>query len=155
MSRYFCSVGRDLAGKIDKCPNPLLSGEYDINPLKSTSVYSSIQAQHVSEAIGKIKSSKRFGNDNISSYFLKLVLPYIKNSLVLLFNISIQSCNFPDKWKIARITPIFKESDKACKENYRPISVLPVVARPFKKLIFDQLYTYPNKNNLIYWDQSA
>ena len=54
MNKYFCSVGRDLAGKIDECPNPLLSGAYDISPLKSTFVFSSIQAQHVSEAIGKI-----------------------------------------------------------------------------------------------------
>ena len=77
MIKYFCSVGRDLAGKINKCPNPLLSGEYDINPLKSTYVLSSIQAQHVSEAIVKIRSSKSFGNDSISSYFLKLVFPYI------------------------------------------------------------------------------
>ena len=155
MNKYFCSVGRDLAEKIDECPNPLLSGEYDINPLKSTFVFSSIQAQHVSEAICKIKSSKSFGNDNISSYFLKLAFPYIKNSLVLLFNTSIQSCNFPDRWKIARITPIFKEGDRACKENYRPISVLPAVARLLEKLIFDQLYNYLNISNLIYWGEAA
>ena len=98
MRKYFSFVGRDLAVKIDERPNPLLSGEYSVNPLKSTSVFSSIQTQHVSEAIGNIKSSKSFGNDNISSYFLKLAFPYIKNSLVLLFNNSIQSCHFPDKW---------------------------------------------------------
>ena len=97
MNKYFCSVGRDLIGKINKCPNPLLSGEYDINPLKSTFVFSSIQAQHVSEATGKTKSSQSFGNDNISSCFLKLAFPDIKNSLVLLFNTSIQSCHFQDK----------------------------------------------------------
>ena len=97
MNKYLCSVGRDLIGKINKCPNPLLSGEYDINPRKSTFVSNSIQAQHVSEANGKIKSSKSPGNDDISSYFLKLAFPYIKNSLVLLFNSSIQSSHFQDK----------------------------------------------------------
>ena len=68
---------------------------------------------------------------------------------------SIQSCNFPDKWKVARIAPFFKEGDRACKENYRPISGLPVVARLFEKLIFDQLYNYLSINNLVYWGQSA
>ena len=147
MNKYFCSVGRDLAGKIDKSPNPLLSGDYDINPLKSTVTFNSIQVQHVGDALGKIKVSKSCGNDNISSYFLKLAFPYIKTSLVLLFNTSIESNLFPDKWKIVRITPIFKEGDRACKENYRPISVLPVV----EKLIYNHL----NRNNLIYWGQSA
>ena len=156
MNKYLSSVGRELARKTDKCPNPLPSGEYDINPLKSIFVFSSIQAQHVSEAIGKIKSSKSFGDDNFSSYFLILAFPYFTNSLVLLFNTSsIPSCHFPDKWKIFRITPMFKEGDRACKENYRPISVLSVVTRLFEKLIFDQLYNYLNKNNLIYWGQSA
>ena len=32
MNKYFCSVSRDLAGKIDRSQNPLLSGDYDINP---------------------------------------------------------------------------------------------------------------------------
>ena len=155
MNKYFCSVGKDLAGKIDKSPNPLLSGDYDINPLKSTFPFNSIQVQHVGEALGKIKVSKSFGNDNISSYFLKLAFPYIRTSLALMFNTSIKSNLFPDKWKIARVTPIFKEADRGCKENYRPISVLPVVARLFEKLIFDQLYNYLSINNLIYWGQSA
>ena len=35
------------------------------------------------------------------------------------------------------------------------MSILHVVARLFEKLIFDQLYTYINKNNLLYWGQSA
>ena len=47
------------------------------------------------------------------------------------------------------------EGERACKENYRPISVFPVVARLFQKLIFDQLYNYLSKNNLMYWCQSA
>ena len=91
MNKYFCSVGRDLAGKIDKSPNSLLSGDYDINPLKITFTFNSIQVHHVGEALGKIKVSKSFGNDNISSHFLKLAFPYIKTSLVLLFNTSIES----------------------------------------------------------------
>ena len=44
-----------------------------------------------------------------------------------------------------RVTPICKEGDWACKANYRPISLQPVVARPFEKLIFDQLCDYRSK----------
>ena len=73
--------------------------------------------------------------DNISSYFLKLALPFIGNSLAFMFNTSIQTSMFPDSWKIARVTPIYKNGDRADKSNYRPISVLPVISRLFEKLI--------------------
>ena len=72
-----------------------------------------------------------------------------------MLNTSLQSSHFPDKWKIARITPISKEGCRACKKSYRPISVLPVVTRLFEKLVFDQLYSYLTINNLINWSQSA
>ena len=54
MNNYFCSVGRDLARKIDEALNPLLSGDYDNNTQKNTSVFNSIQVKHVREAIGII-----------------------------------------------------------------------------------------------------
>ena len=43
----------------------------------------------------------------------------------------------------------------ACKQNYQPISVLPMIARLFEKIIFDQLNNYLSKNNLLYWGQST
>ena len=92
----------------------------------------------------------------MSSYFLKLALPFIENSLAFLFNTSIETSQFPDSWKVARVTPIFKEGDKTEKSNYRPISVLPVISRLFEKLLFDQLYQYMKyENGLFSPDQSG
>ena len=77
------------------------------------------------------RPAKSFGTDNISSYFLKLALPVIENSLAFMFNTSIETSMFPDSWKIARVTLIYKNGDRADKSNYRPISVLPVISRLF------------------------
>ena len=62
---------------------------------------------------------------------------------------------FPDDWKLARVTPIFKKGKKDDMDNYRPISVISVVAKIFEKLIFEQLYEYLNNNNLIAASQSG
>ena len=67
--------------------------------------------------MAKIKTSKGFGNDNISSYFLNLALLIISKSLTCLFNRSISQCKFPASWKIARVTPIFKDGDKSAKKT--------------------------------------
>ena len=72
-----------------------------------------------------------------------------------LFNTSIETSQFPDTWKLARVTPIFKEGEKAAKSNYRPISVLLVIARPFEKLIASQLYQHMTENNYFSPDQSG
>ena len=71
------------------------------------------------------------------------------------FLCDIEIGQFPDSWKVARVTPIFKEGDKTEKSNYRPISVLPVISRLFEKLVSDQLYQYMKENGLFSPDQSG
>ena len=47
--------------------------------------------------------------------------------LILLFGSSIQSGNFPDSWKKGNITPVHKKQSKNVVNNYRPISILPIL----------------------------
>ena len=155
MNEYFCSVGKGLASKIDDSPNPILTGEYNLNPDNRRFNFRPIVVQDIRDAMSKIKTSKSLGSDNISSYFLKLATPYIENALVFMFNTSLETSQFPDCWKNARITPIFKEGDRTERSNYRLISVLPVISRLFEKLVFDQLYEYLVRNNLIHPGQSG
>ena len=96
MNSFFCSVGKDLADKIDPAPNPLLAGYYEINKPKATFHFRAIEGQEIRDAFATVKTAKSFGTDNISSYFLKLALPFIENSLAFLFNTSIETSCFPD-----------------------------------------------------------
>ena len=155
MNSFFCNIGKELADKIDPVPNPLLTGDYEINKNKTVFNFKTIEVREIREAFANIKTTKGFGTDNISSYFLKLALPLIENSLAHLFNTSIQTSQFPDSWKVARVTPIFKGGDKTEKSNYRPISVLPVISRLFEKLVYDQLYQYMTDNDLLSPNQSG
>ena len=155
MNEYFCSVGKDLASKVEDAPNPMLTGKYNLNPDNKRFNFRPIVVQDIRDAMGKIKTSKSLGSDNVPSYFLKLATPYIENALVFMFNTSLETSQFPDCWKNARITPIFKEGDRAERSNYRPISVLPVISRLFEKLVFNQLYEYLVKNKLIHPGQSG
>ena len=67
----------------------------------------------------------------------------------LIINLSIKSCIFPDDWKIAKVTRVFKEGSKSGPNNYRPISVLPIVSKIIEKIIFNQLYNYLTEYNLL------
>ena len=136
-------------------PNPLLAGDYEINKHKATFHFRTIEVQEIRDAFATVKTAKSFGTDNISSYSLKLALPLIENSLAFLFNTSIETSRFPDSWKVARVTPTFKDGDRADKSNYRPISVLPVISRLFEKLVTNLLYQYMNDNGHFSCGQSG
>ena len=47
--------------------------------------------------------------------------------------------NFLDKLKLADTTPVFKKNDPLEKEDYRPVSVLPVVSKIFERIMQKQV----------------
>ena len=58
------------------------------------------------------------------------------------FNEAICSSIFPASFKLANITSVFKVGCRNQKDNYRPISILPIVAKIFEKLISQQLSSH-------------
>ena len=75
-------------------------------------------------AFNTLKTNKSAGYDNISANSIKNVFDSIKKPLKFIFNLSLQTGDFPGQLKIAKITPIFKSSEETSLNNYRPISVL-------------------------------
>ena len=67
--------------------------------LKPTEVYT---------ILGKLKNGKATGMHLIPNSMLKAVKDIIAPSLTDLFNASIQTKLFSDDFKVARVTPIFK-----------------------------------------------
>ncbi len=65
---------------------------------------------------------------------LHISVNVIYKSLTKLINMSISNGQIPEDWKLARITPIYK--DKGCHitiGNYRPISVISHIAKIMEK----------------------
>ena len=56
----------------------------------------------------------------------------------------------PDKIKIAKVFPIFKNGLESNVSNYRPISLLPVFNIVLEKLMYIRLIQFIEKRNLIY-----
>ena len=80
---------------------------------------------------------------------MKLIAGDISKCITLIINQSLHSGIFPDKLKIAKVTPIHKKGDSKLITNYRPISVLPVISKIFETVIWDQLNHYFVSNNLL------
>ena len=76
-------------------------------------------------------------------------------SLCAIFNRSIVSGVFPTEWKSTKVIPLFKQGERSDLNNYRPISIIPVVAKVFERIVYNQFYEYLTVNNLISCNQSG
>ena len=102
-----------------------------------------------------MKDSRSPGPDRILAKILKDAAELICNPLKIIFNKSLKTGVFPDKWKTARETPIFKSGRHSDLNNYRPIPVLSAVSRIFEKVTRDQLFEFLTANNLLSKNQFA
>ena len=73
----------------------------------------------------------------------------------LIFQKCVLTGAFPDSWKCANVVPIHKKNSRQLKSNYRPISLLPIFGKILEKIIFDQVYSFLNDNELISKNQSG
>ncbi len=86
---------------------------------------------------------------------LLIIISTFTPSLTTIFNQSLDTGIFVNEWKLACVKPIYKSEDRTKCENYRPISILPVVSKIIEKEIFQQLYSYLSANSLISKFQSG
>ena len=105
--------------------------------------------------LSKLSKSKATGLDNISAKLLRICADLIADSLLLIVNTSIATGIYPEEWKCSKVVPVFNQEDRADFDNYRPISIIPVVANVFERIIYDHLYAYLMANNLLSTHQSG
>jgi len=89
--------------------------------------------------IKSLQNKNSSGFDNLSNRMLKREPHLFADILCPLINSSLDEGFFPDCLKIANVIPIYKKGDKTNLNNYRPISLLPVVSKVFEKVINNQL----------------
>ena len=53
-----------------------------------------------------------------------------------------ESGKFPEILKNGDITAVFQKSFKGSKENYRPVSILPIISKTFEKIISKQITNF-------------
>ena len=155
MNKYFCNVGESLKKKIPNKPNPLLNGICNVNKDSKEFFFFEISEKEIISVISKFKTSKGSGPDSIPNFFIKIVVSVIVRPLALVINSSLFQGVFPDNWKHARVSPIFKDGSTEELFNYRPVSVLPFLSCLFEKLVYCRLYKYLDCNGLIYRHQSG
>ena len=109
----------------------------------------------VFKLISRIRSDVATGNDNINAKLIKDAIHTITPSITQLVNLSYETKTFPDIMKKAIVRPLFKKEDKEKPENYRPVSILPIVSKVFERSATNQLMNYLEEQNKLTNTQHA
>ena len=90
----------------------------------------------IAKILQNLDPNKAHHHDKTSIRMLQLRGSSICKALELIFQQAMESGFLPSEWKKRNVVPIHKKDDKQCLKNYRPISLLPICEKSFKKVNF-------------------
>ena len=153
-NNHFSSVGLKLIDDIQQSGNIPSYFDY-LEETEHRFELNTIECSKVFSLLSKLCKSKATGLDKISARLLRECADLVASSLCCIFNRSITSGIFPTEWKFTKVVPLFKQGERSDLNNYRPISIIPVVAKVFERIVYNQFYEYLTENNLISSSQSG
>ena len=103
----------------------------------------------------EIENLKASGMDMISSKICKDAFIVLGNQLTYLFNCSLNTAVFPEKWKVAKVIPLFKGGDREEVGNYRPVSLLPLPGKILEKIVHKRITNFWEDNKFLSKDQGG
>ena len=99
--------------------------------------------------MNKINPNKASDIYNIKPAIIKSLAPFLTPILTTLFNRTITEHEYPDPLKITKVIEIYKAKDKTLPANYRPISLLPIIAKILDTIINNQIMQHLLTHNII------
>ncbi len=95
--------------------------------------------------------------DPIPSHLLQAISPTLLPALAHIINTSLLTGIFPTAFKQARVTPLLKKPtlNTYLLENYRPVSLLPFIAKTIKQIVFNQVSLFLSQNSKLDANQSG
>lgn len=135
-------VNTNFARHKNLLPSRTISGSFSFRPTTVTIIEKFIRG---------LDDSSSPGISGIPVVLLKACAKHIAPFLCQLFNECVRQSRFPDEFKFALVSPLFKNKGTAQDmNNYRGISVLPPIGKLFEKILAEQLRIYFEVNGLLF-----
>ena len=96
-------------------------------------IFKAVSRHEVEQRLKPVKRKKATGLDDLPPGLIKDSAELISAPLAHLINLSLKTSIFPTDWKTAKVIPTHKSDAHSNPDNYRPISVLPVISKTIEK----------------------
>ena len=152
----FSSLAQNLASKLPLLPNIFtesnIASYYNNNAVSKDLNFQLLEMspEKTSSILKGLNPSKAAGIDNLSGKFLKDGAHVLAQPISQLCNLSIKLNSFPRSCKIAKVKPLFEKGSQADPQNYRPISLLPLLSKIIERIVHDQTENFLSKNKILY-----
>ena len=149
MNEHFASVGANLSSGFPVCDDYMLPRE--------PPTFNLLHVSHstVFEHLKELNASKSCGIDGLTARLLRDTGDALVTVLTHIFNLSIDTNIFPEQWKTAIVTPLYKDGERSLPNNYRPISLLPIISKLLEKVVHEQVYAFLRYKNFFSDNQSG
>lgn len=146
-NHFFTTITDELLNNIPhQDTDPLAFMPTSTNTLPFS--FQQVSCVEVRDIITGLKNKHSRDIYGIDIHTLKSIKETLIAPLTKLINLCIDESIFPDSLKVAKCIPIFKKGTKSDKNNYRPISLLPVISKIFETILNSQIYQYFEVNSL-------
>ena len=102
----------------------------------------SCSPEKISKILQKLDISQSIGPDSIPPCFFKNLSTSISYSIYVIFRIARRTGTFPTSWKIGAVSLLFKSGSRSQAANYRPVTLLNIIAKVLEKCIYDDVYLH-------------
>ena len=153
-SKFFAKIGRNLQQKLISLSNSTWKHHdhsfwgYSLNPRNSIFKFQKTNISQIKNIIKAFGRSKAQGDEIPMSVLIDGV-DLIAKPLLVLINRCLDNSFFPAAEKRGMIIPIYKAGLRTHLDNYRPISILPVLSKVFERVVQQQVYDYLEQNKLL------
>lgn len=106
-------------------------------------------ACEVSKIIKALNPTNSAGYDDIQTKIIKGCSQTIAAVVSYIVNLSFAGGVYPEPLKLSLVRPLHKKGNKECVQNYRPISIIPVISKVFEKAFHVRIASFLNKYEII------
>ena len=140
IKRMMHQVDEDPCAELRK----MLEGRSSMFKLKS------MTPENVLKTAKRMRKTTSMGRDDVPADLFLLALPYMLPAVTHIINLSLMQSRFPKLWKISKLCPLHKGGDKNEPKQFRPVALLPIMARLLEKIVCDQVMEYMYENDLFH-----
>ena len=154
-NKFFATIGCRIAGKLRSVSRDAWKKYESVIQADGENLckLQCVSSEVVSKILHSLKVKEAAGLDKIPARLLRDAEVELAPSITYLINKSITDGTVPALWKVARVTPLYKAEDNLLVENYRPISVLPVLSKVLERVVHTQTSAYLDHLGLLYKHQ--